>query len=586
MRLRSLILFLCFSFTISNLQAQHWVGSVSPGLNANAVDKSAAIDITFTRDILLQTLIQGGLRIHGSLTGFISAAEITYNQNTLTATFTPTAAYKAGETVTVSVTSITHGAMGEGSMPNPYVFQFRVKSAPAMAAFSVSSTVNVGSGADAPYFITAGDFNGDGHVDLATANKSSSTVSILMNDGTGNFSITSNPTPGGTPDAITAADFDNDGFLDLAVPTANNNRMVPLLNNGSGGFSAGAVVVVGNFPHGINSGDLTGDGRADITVSNFNTATISILRNTGGSQFEVSSSPAVNTGAESTIIADFSNDGDLDLAVSHFSTANFIVLENNGGSFSSSTSSLLGSAAHLAGAGDLDNDGWVDAIVSHNGANNLTVLMNDGNGSLVPQPTISQAGAPWSAITCDLDGDGDLDAVTTSYSSSRLFIYENNGEGNLTAKPGIIVGSSPHLAVCADFNGDDALDLAVANDGSNTVSILLNQPTVGIEDDISTAPQEFSLSQNYPNPFNPSTEIRYTLPTASSIQLTIFNIVGEAVKTLVDGQKAAGTYTAVWNGIEDSGKQAASGIYFYQLKVAGDTGASGNIITKRMILMK
>ena len=82
-------------------------------------------------------------------------------------------------------------------------------------------------------------------------------------------------------------------------------------------------------------------------------------------------------------------------------------------------------------------------------------------------------------------------------------------------------------------------------------------------------PREVGLGQNYPNPFNPSTLIPYQLPAPSPVRLEVFNILGQRVATLVDGEQAAGAYRARWDGTDAAGGAAASGVYFYRLTVAG-----------------
>jgi 5-hydroxyisourate hydrolase-like protein (transthyretin family) len=94
---------------------------------------------------------------------------------------------------------------------------------------------------------------------------------------------------------------------------------------------------------------------------------------------------------------------------------------------------------------------------------------------------------------------------------------------------------------------------------------------------------KFSLSQNYPNPFNPMTCIRYTVYSGQppiQIILQIYNIRGQLVRTLVDEPKEAGNYQVFWDGKSDNGKDIASGIYFYELKV-GDYSQ-----TKKMVFLK
>lgn len=93
-------------------------------------------------------------------------------------------------------------------------------------------------------------------------------------------------------------------------------------------------------------------------------------------------------------------------------------------------------------------------------------------------------------------------------------------------------------------------------------------------------PHGFELFQNHPNPFNPETEISYNLPNDAYVNLTILNILGQKVKTLVDEFQQAGHKTAHWDGKDDEGNKVSSGIYFYRIQ-AGDYSQ-----TKKMVLTK
>jgi hypothetical protein len=93
-------------------------------------------------------------------------------------------------------------------------------------------------------------------------------------------------------------------------------------------------------------------------------------------------------------------------------------------------------------------------------------------------------------------------------------------------------------------------------------------------------PAHYSLSQNYPNPFNPSTTIRFELPEAGHVALTVYNMSGQEVARLADESLGAGSYLAEWDGRDMSGELVSSGVYLYRLK-AGEYTA-----TRRMIMMK
>lgn len=94
-------------------------------------------------------------------------------------------------------------------------------------------------------------------------------------------------------------------------------------------------------------------------------------------------------------------------------------------------------------------------------------------------------------------------------------------------------------------------------------------------------PQSCTLDQNYPNPFNSNTEIKYTLQNNSHVQLLIYNLQGQPVRTLASGYCRPGEYTAHWNGCDESGAPLASGIYFYRLMIDGQVAT-----TKRLVMVK
>jgi len=93
-------------------------------------------------------------------------------------------------------------------------------------------------------------------------------------------------------------------------------------------------------------------------------------------------------------------------------------------------------------------------------------------------------------------------------------------------------------------------------------------------------PQKFVLGQNYPNPFNPVTTIRYQIPKRDRVSLTIYNMMGQQVITLMDEDQDPGYYVAEWDGRDESGHEASTGIYIYQLRTNHQT------LTRRMIKIR
>ena len=107
-------------------------------------------------------------------------------------------------------------------------------------------------------------------------------------------------------------------------------------------------------------------------------------------------------------------------------------------------------------------------------------------------------------------------------------------------------------------------------------------PGTGIDDGpmAGAIPSDYVLTQNYPNPFNPSTNIRYSCPTAGYVRVEVRNLLGQHIKTLVDSEKSRGYHEVVWHGDNAAGDPVASGVYFYTLIT------NNSMTSQKMILMR
>ncbi|GEM_PF-963076 len=101
-----------------------------------------------------------------------------------------------------------------------------------------------------------------------------------------------------------------------------------------------------------------------------------------------------------------------------------------------------------------------------------------------------------------------------------------------------------------------------------------------VEEPVETLPKAFALKQNFPNPFNPITSINFEMPTAQNVRLTVYNMLGQSVRTLVNDQRSAGLYTILWDGRDDAGHMVGSGVYFYQIQAGSFTK------TAKMVFLK
>ena len=100
------------------------------------------------------------------------------------------------------------------------------------------------------------------------------------------------------------------------------------------------------------------------------------------------------------------------------------------------------------------------------------------------------------------------------------------------------------------------------------------------------APMTFAMEQNYPNPFNPSTNINYSLPVESSVEIRIYNILGQEVKTLLNQVTKAGFYHVEWDGRDSVNQRVASGMYLYSIIAKSVDGKQDFKQVRKMLLMK
>lgn len=172
-------------------------------------------------------------------------------------------------------------------------------------------------------------------------------------------------------------------------------------------------------------------------------------------------------------------------------------------------------------------------------------------------------------------------AGTTAPGPGQLY-----GSIYFSEKAGSTWGAGSTMGIDSSFVPPAGDFILIQTDNSSIIPTFLgailvtfNDADDGVVD--AALPSDFELAQNYPNPFNPETKINFATPTRGEVKLEVYNILGQKVKTLINGEVDAGYHQNVtWRGDNDAGAQVSSGVYFYKL-TAGDV-----VLTRKMMLMK
>ncbi len=194
---------------------------------------------------------------------------------------------------------------------------------------------------------------------------------------------------------------------------------------------------------------------------------------------------------------------------------------------------------------------------------------------LTPSSIAAKSNAQGITLTWDPPTQRDNDVV-------QYAIYRGTSSNFVPTSPLTLVKMATTYLDASTSLGTTYYYRIAAIDNAGNVSDLSTVISLKATDveKIAGLPTDFNLEQNYPNPFNPTTQIGFSLPSASNVRVGIYNVSGELVRTLVNDQMAAGVYRLTWNATDNQGRNVSSGVYIYRIQ------ADKFVTSKKMVLLK
>jgi hypothetical protein len=327
-----------------------------------------------------------------------------------------------------------------------------------------------------PRAVVAADFDGDGRLDLASADTGGNDFTLLHGRGDGTFAAVQMAGVGSHPVALAVGDLDGDGRPDLVCADANSNDVMVLRPVGGLLRSAGTFPVE-DRPLGLTLGDFNGDGRPDVAAVNLFTRDVAVLLDSGAGTLVNGSTLLVGNVSVTLAAADFDGDGRTDLLTAGGNPPGFAAFSGLGdGRFQGAEGSLGPYPFGLATA-DFNGDGRPDLVTAEGSRSGVAVRLGQAGGGfragqqftvgghvLGPDGQVLGAGTAAVAVG-DFNGDGRPDLAVADFNLGQVEIWLGIGDGTFRPGARYAVGTGPGSLVAADFNGDGILDLAVANSG-------------------------------------------------------------------------------------------------------------------------
>ncbi len=343
----------------------------------------------------------------------------------------------------------------------------------------------------APVDVTSGDLNGDGALDIVTANEetegSQGTVSVLLGAGDLSFTrVDHDPGIEGVQDlvgqlgtsTVVVVDIDKDSALDIIALNRTSESLSTFLGEGDGSFSDAETLLVPGAQH-FAMADVDSDGNLDFVGCLTNSDRVEVRLGNGDGTFRGSQTYRVGSAPIRVGIHDVTGDGNLDIVAANSRSQDASILHGDGaGGFAAARTYVVDAEPRRLAFGDFDGNGRDDVAVVSEGDLGATVgiLRAAEGGTFLAAEDLRVDGAPTDLVVADMDGNGFPDVVGVT-EGGDVFVFPSSGGDGLGERITIPVSSDSlrGLAV-GDVDGDTRLDVVVSDLNSGEVALLLGQP--------------------------------------------------------------------------------------------------------------
>ena len=331
--------------------------------------------------------------------------------------------------------------------------------------------------------LVVADLNNDSYPDIIAVEYFNNWISIQFGQGNGTFTDLVYHPAGTFPVAVSVSDMNQDSLLDIVVVNQGSNNIAVLLGQGDGTFRNASFFSTGSRPRNLIIHDFTDDHRLDVLVTNYWERTTGVLY--GQPDFAFLQIDTLTMGGalgpSSLAVADFNNDTHPDLAVTLSGNNTVSVLLGHGDRSFSPPSlyplNISSPSSSSMWAGDVNGDGHIDAAATYPELDQVFIFFGDGRGSFSHHQTLSTgAGSSPSYVRVrDVNNDGIDDVVVSNLHRHNIAIFLGNRGGVLDDAVSVQLAfdSAPFVVVVSDVNGDLRNDLIVGNDGSDSVTVSL-----------------------------------------------------------------------------------------------------------------